>query len=118
MKLSTRKTSQKRCLANMRDGHTCAIGGVNLIGTIVGLVGGKLLKLTRQMVGGASIHVPRRIDGVGRSGPLNMLLSLSRGEGSRGGRGRAKVGELSLAFVALPIVADAQKTALKAAVAL
>jgi hypothetical protein len=47
-----------------------------------------------------------------------MLLSLSRGKGSRGGRGRAKVGELSLAFIALPIVADAQKTALKTAVAL
>jgi hypothetical protein len=43
-----------------------------------------------------------------------VLLSLGSGEGCRGGRRRTEVSELGLAFIALPVVADAQKAALEA----
>jgi hypothetical protein len=64
MELTIRMTSDERCLANMRDGHTCTIGGVNLVVPIVGLVGGELAELTRQVIRGASVHVPGGINRV------------------------------------------------------
>ena len=55
-------SSRKRCLTNMRDVHTFPIGGVNLVGTMIGLTSVKLAHLARQMIRGPSIHVPVGVD--------------------------------------------------------
>ena len=85
----------------MRDGHTYAIGGVNLVVPVVGMVGGELVELVRHVIRGAGVHVPCWINRIGWRVPLldAWVLALggdvdSRGsddEGTRcGGGGGAK----------------------------
>ena len=100
----------------MRDGHTYAIGGVNLVVSMVGLVGGELVQLVRRVIRGADVHVPRGIDGVGRGVPLldARLLGLGSDVGGRG----AEVRHSELALIILAVVAETEEAALKPAMEL
>ena len=82
----------------MRDVHTCSIGGANLIMTTIWLLGGELAHLTRQVIGSSRVHVPRRINGVGRSVPVLVTRHCSG----------------SLLVIALVIVANAEEVLLEA----
>ena len=97
-------SSEKRCLINMRDVHTCSIDGVDLVGAMIGFTSMKLPHLARQMLRCPRIHVPVGIDGVGLSVPLLLRWrrTISHGNLTR------KVARV------LAIIAETQKTLLKA----
>jgi hypothetical protein len=52
---------------NVRNLHTCPISRMNLIGAIIGIVHGELVKFTCNMVGGTGIGVPIVVRTVGGS---------------------------------------------------
>jgi hypothetical protein len=100
-------SSKKRCLTNMRDVHTCPIGGVNLVRTMVGITGIELAQLARQMIRSTGVHVPVRIN-IGLSVPLLTLRSGTIGHGNLTG----------IVAGVLAVVADAEEAALKPAMTL
>jgi hypothetical protein len=92
----------------MRDGHTCSIRSVDLVGPVIGITRVKLAELAGQMIRGGGINVPLWVDGVG----LIMSLGLLRRQAvSHGGLTRI------IARI-LAIIAEAEEALLEAAVAL
>ena len=84
----------------MRDVHTCSIGCVQLIMTAIWFLGGELGHLVGEVVRGSRVHIPRRIDGVGRGAP--MIMTRHRG---------------SLFFIPLAIVTQVEEILLVASMA-
>ena len=100
-------SSKEGCLTNMRDAHTCPIGGVNLVGAGVDIASVKLAQLTRQVISGLSVHAPVGIN-------ISLRLPLL-------GLGRRTVSHSSLTSIVtsvLAVIAEAKKAALEAAMAL
>jgi hypothetical protein len=91
----------------MRDVHTCPIGGVNLVRTMVDITGIELAQLARQMIRSTGVHVPVRIN-IGLSVPLLTLRSGAIGHGSLTG----------IVAGVLAVIADAEEAALKPAMTL
>jgi hypothetical protein len=100
-------SSKKRCLTNMREVHTCPIGGVNLVGTMVDITGIELAQLARQMIRSTGVHVPVRIN-IGLSVPLLTLRSGAIGHG----------GLTSIVAGVLAVIPNAKEAALKPAMTL
>jgi hypothetical protein len=101
-------TSEKRYLTNMRDGHTCSISSVDLVGPMIDLMRVKLAELAGQMIHGGGINVLVWVNRVG----LSMSLGLLR---------RRAVSHGSLTRIIariLAIIAKAEDALLEAAVAL
>jgi hypothetical protein len=101
-------TSEKRCLTNVRDGHTYSISSVDLVRPVIGLMRVKLAELAGQMIRGDGINVPVWVDGVGLSMSLGLLRCRAVSHGS-------------LTYIIariLAIIAEAEEALLEAAVAL
>ena len=56
----------------MGDAHTCSVSGVHLIMTAIWLLDRELAHLAGEVVGSSRVHIPRRINGVGRSAAVIM----------------------------------------------
>jgi hypothetical protein len=46
-------------MTNIINSHTCSICSVNLLVDVVGLLGGELVKLMRDVLSGSRVHIPR-----------------------------------------------------------
>ena len=101
-------TSDERCLTNMGDVHTCPIGGVDLVRSLIGFARVELAHLARQMIRGPSIHVPVGVDGEGLS---VSLQALRRQEISHDGFTLIVPGVLA-------VVAESEKTSLESTMTL
>ena len=95
-------------LAQMRDVHTCSIGGVDIVGAMIGFTSVKLPHLARQVLRCPRIHVPVWVDGVGLSVPLLLLWcrTISHGDLTR------------VITRILAIIAEAEEAPLEAAMTL
>ena len=102
-------TSEKRCLTNMGDVHTCSVGGVDLVRPVIWLVGVELPHLIRQVLRCPRVHVPMWVDGV--------RLSLAKVRLGLRGR-RRTISHSRLACIIARILAESEETFLEAAVAL
>ena len=92
----------------MGDVHTCSVGGVDLIGTVIGLARMKLPHLIRQMLRRTRVHVPVRINGVGLSMALRLLRRRAVGH-SHLTRSVARI---------LAVISETEETLLKTTMAL
>jgi hypothetical protein len=101
-------TSEKRCLTNMRDGHTCSISSVDLVRPVIGLARVELAELAGQMIRGGGINVPVWVDGVGLSMSLGLLQHRAISHGSL----------TCIIPRILAIIAEVEEALLEAAVAL
>ena len=81
----------------MGDVHTYSIGGVHQIMTAIRLMSGELSHLVGEVVHGSRVHIPCRINGVGRSVPMVMTCHCS-----------------SLFFIPFAIIAQAEEILLVA----
>ena len=63
---------KERGLTNMRDAHTCSIGGVHLIMTTIWLLSRELAHLAGKVVSSAGVHIPCWINRVGGSATMIM----------------------------------------------